>query len=122
MRPLVICAVLAVGVASAWGQDGAGVSWRDYTDARLCALEKATSLNAGAMEKRLDNLAKPNGFMPRGEYTAEHMKVVADINDLREFRARLEGKASQVSVMLTLAVAVIGIILSALGLWRKTGG
>ena len=51
----------------------------------------------------------------------EHDFVLADIRDLRESRASLEGKASQNSVLFAYLVSGIGILLSVVSLIIHVG-
>ena len=55
-------------------------------------------------------------LMPRSEFIIQHERVLEDIRQLRESKAMLEGKASQSSVMISLAIAVIGVGISLVAL------
>jgi hypothetical protein len=100
--------------------DNGKVTLKDYFEMRIAALEKATEVSAAQLERRLEGMNEfraqlkdqAAGFFPRSEHEIYTKKVDDDIRLLRESKAMLEGKASQLSVNITLFVAVIGIIVS----------
>jgi hypothetical protein len=53
-----------------------------------------------------------NLFLTKAEYTACKEKIDEDIRLLRESRAELHGKASQMQANIALAIAIIGILMS----------
>jgi hypothetical protein len=57
--------------------------------------------------------------MPRAEYEIYHRKVEEDIRMLQKYQATMEGKASQNSVNLALAISIIGTIMAFIGLVEK---
>ena len=84
------------------GKDGVSLKQylRDYVDIRLAALEKAETLAHQIVK-------------------VEHKSVCDDIErlermirDLELSRAELQGKASQQSVMIAQAIAIVGLIVT----------
>lgn len=111
------------------------VSWRDYVDTRLGALEKAAEASHVAMEKATivaqtaieNRLASMNEIREtmrdqatrmatRAELGIAQDAIEKDLRALREFRAELQGKASQSQVNVALLLAVLGPLLS-VALW-----
>ena len=88
------------------------------------AKDLALQLSSDSLEKRLDAMNQFRAqikeerlfLLPRAEYIIQHERLVDDIRILRESKAMLEGKASQSSVMISLAIAVIGIGISLVAL------
>ena len=103
------------------------ITLKEYFEVRVTALEKATTLAAEQMDKRLEGMNEFRGqlkdqgatFLTRNEYAIAHEKLCDDIKLLREFRAQLEGKASQQAVILAMIISVIGIILSIVSLVKE---
>jgi ABC-type antimicrobial peptide transport system permease subunit len=101
-------------------------AYKVYTESRLVSLEKATSIAASNMEKRLegmnefrDQLRDQTGtFITRIEIESQIKKIEEDIKVLRESKANLEGKASQQSVYIAYLIALIGIIIGVINLIR----
>ena len=121
-----------------------GITLRDYMEARLSAIEKASQLAAQAditakaltrqegedMRRRLDatatctelesleqRLTATNNLIDR-----QVKSLSDDIRSLSEFRAEVRGKASQQSVMIALGVSGLGVVLSIVSLVEKLGG
>ena len=96
------------------------VSWRDYVDSRLEALETANSLSRENLATRLDTMnefrgqlrEQAAGLFTRAEHVIFMEKVNSEITQLRESNARAEGKASQTSVLFAYGLSVIGILVS----------
>lgn len=104
--------------ADAW------VSLKTYVDARFAAEEKAKDLWRETVNSRLevangiraqfnDHFSKT---VPRGEWSLAHDRLVDDIRQLREDKARLEGKASQTSFLVVLVISLLGLALAAASL------
>lgn len=99
------------------------VSWRDYVDMRIAALEQATVLAAGEMRERLAGMNEfretlrdqATRFVTRTELEV----LERDIRDLQKSRDVLAGKASQQSVNVALVISALGLILGVLGLIVK---
>lgn len=100
------------------------VTLRDFVKAKLQALEKANVLFqrvldarlAGMNEFREDLRRQANTFITRDEFLAMHERVKEDIRSLRESRAQLQGKASHQSVMVAIALALIGNMIGAIAI------
>ena len=98
------------------------VPLKEYADARfeaICrALDKAEDTLAARLasmnefrDQLKDQAAK---FITREEVSLMLGPVCDDIRIVRDFMTRQEGKASQSSVLLALAIAVAGLVLGAL--------
>jgi ribosome-binding ATPase YchF (GTP1/OBG family) len=113
------------------------ISLREYFDSKIedlenlmitkvLGLDKATTLAANNMERRLEGMNEFRQqlkdqsltFLTRSEYEQFIRRVDEDIRMLRESKALLEGKASQNYVNFSVLVSIIGIILSAIALTR----
>jgi hypothetical protein len=69
----------------------------------------------------LDELKKMSGkYISRDEHNIMMNRMESDVRMLRESRAELAGKASQLYVNITLAISIIGLAISILGLLRHT--
>ena len=94
------------------------VPLRDYFEARVAALEKASEVSAKALDRRLDAMNEireamrdmSSGMATRTELDNAKEAIEKDLRGLREFRAELQGKASQSQANLTLAL--LSILLS----------
>ena len=80
------------------------VTWRDYVDVRLQAIENRMA----SVEVKAAN----GGYFTRAEHVLYKDVVDNAISGLRERNARAEGKASQTSVMLFGAVSVISLLVA----------
>jgi hypothetical protein len=100
------------------------VSLKEHVESRLMALEKATVLAARTLEKRLegmnefrDALKNQAGlFATRSEVQIQVEKLGEDIKILREYKAALEGKASQLYVTMTLIIAIVSTFIAVVSL------
>jgi len=107
--------------------DAEFVTLRDYIDTRLESIDREKEVAYRAMEKRLDGMnefrdtLKDQGgtFLTKNEYCNFKDSVEKDLRMLRESRAELAGKASQLSVNISLLIAIIGLILS---IWSRLQG
>ena len=107
------------------------ISLKEYVDVKIAATselfetkisaaEKAVSLASNTLAARLDLMNEfrmqlkdqAGSFFPRAEHDIYIKTVDKDIRELRESKASLEGKASQLSVNITLIIAIVGIFLS----------
>ena len=104
-----------------------GVTWREYVDTRINALEKATEAARVNMDRRLDSMneireqlrAQADTFVTGVEHKAlcdrlERLDV--GIRSLELSRSELYGKASQHSVNQATLIAAIGIALAIIGI------
>lgn len=95
------------------------VSLRDYMEARLNAMDRATEVARASMDKRLDGmnefrnaLKDQSGQMvTRAEMDLKIGPIIKDIADLNNFKASHEGKASQISVIISLGIGLLGLAL-----------
>ena len=100
--------------------NGAYVSLKEYVEAKLTAMEKATDLQqqvyserfAGVNEFRqaLDDYVK--SLVPRAEYEVKHQALEEAINSLKEYRAELKGMASNSEVNRVTWLAIFSMLLS----------
>jgi len=101
-----------------------GVTLREYFEARLSAVEQASNLAACALEKRLGSMNEfrdtlrdqASKFVTREEVTHQLRPILAELSELKTYRDRMEGKASQQSVMVSLVIAVIGVVTGVISL------
>jgi len=93
---------------------------RLYLDSKFDALDVSTKVAYNAMEKRLEGMNEfrqamadqSNTFVTRSEISQFTDRVNADLRMLRESKAELQGKASQLSVNIALFLSVAGIGIS----------
>ena len=94
-------------------------------EAHLEATDKAVEVAKQGLDRRLEGMnefrealkEQASHFVTK----AEHAFVMADIRDLRESRAKLEGMASQRSVYVVYAISIVSFMLSVIELikdWR----
>jgi len=110
--------------------DPTSVPLRDHFEARLAAMEKATSLATRQLEERLHGM---NEFrqqlrdqaaqhISRDEFCAKLDHIQDAIDDLKKSRDTLAGKASQQSVNVALLLSMLGLLIGAIGLAQKLFG
>ena len=106
-----------------------GVSLKEYFDTRLDAVQMSTELAARSLESRLSQMNEIREAMREqaarspsrdevnilidklaSETRIEIRKICADINDLKLSRAELHGKASQSSLNISMALALLGLL------------
>lgn len=100
------------------------VSLRDHFDSRIVAIEKYTATAAGVLEKRLESMNEfrealknqATQFVTRAELNAIRERFDLDIRILREYKAAMDGKASQLSVIISALIAVVSLAISILGI------
>ncbi|RPJ40105.1 MAG: hypothetical protein EHM35_00435 [Planctomycetaceae bacterium] len=112
------------GVALKEHLEGQISALRCFYDARFVGLEKAI----GTSERRLDErLASMNEFrsamgdlgarmVTRTEMAVQLEKIAAAVDDLKQFRDRLDGKASQQSVTMAQLMGMAGLLLGLVSL------
>ena len=99
------------------------ITWRDYVDTRLSALERAGELERKNLEHRLDSMNairdqlrdQADSFVTNVEHDAvcdRLERIDRDIRELRESRAELAGKASQTSVLISYILAIVSLIMA----------
>jgi hypothetical protein len=111
---------------------------RDYFEAVIAALEKATAMAAGSMEKRLDGM---NEFRDALKDQAARLATVSDVDlkiskateplcirvdqieatqkELRTFKDQLTGRASMSAVYISYGLAGISFALAVIGLLMR---
>jgi hypothetical protein len=113
------------------------ISLKEYFETRLRDLEKATTIvasnlekstaiAASAMERRLEGMNEfrnqlkdqTSTFVVRSEYNSTLSRLNEDIRVLRESKATMDGKASQMSTNISTIIAIIGLIISLVGFFR----
>ena len=105
-----------------------------HTDTQLRSMDRATCLALQTMDKRLEGM---NEFREALKDTTARLatrdelrmqatrnreiveRLDADINELKHYRATMEGKASQSSVNAATMLSVIGLILALISLALK---
>jgi hypothetical protein len=114
------------------------VDMKQYVDSKCADFEKvcvakhagtdhALDLASTALDKRLEGMNEfrntlrdqAGGFLTRSEYNFAHEKISTDVAELKTFRAVIESKASQTSMMITMAIALIGLLVSVVSLFFK---
>jgi len=112
-----------------------GVSLKEYTESRLAAehdyfekrieaLEKATCVATATMDRRLAGMNEFREAMSdmssrmatRTEMQLRVDQLSVDISDLRKSRDIATGKASTTSVLITLALSLVGLAISLVNL------
>jgi hypothetical protein len=101
-------------------EDPSYVSFKDYIDTRIDAIDKATSAAYESMQQRLAGMNEfreslkdqNNKYMSRDEVYAKLQLIENDIRILRESRAELAGKASQKSVTIAFIFSGLGILIA----------
>jgi hypothetical protein len=58
-------------------------------------------------------------YLTKDEFNIQHLRVQDDIRILRESKAQLEGKASQTSVLISYAIALISLIIAIISYYHK---
>ena len=114
-----------MGAVGAMGTVGV-VGWRDYVEARLVGIEKAIAIAKDNSDHRLNSMNDLRGdrrrqsetFISRAEVTAIVTSIEKDLRVLRESKANLEGKASQLSVTIAMIVAFLGLVVGLIGIVR----
>lgn len=103
------------------------VSLKVLAEQRFDAMDKALHVATQQMDKRLDGMNEfreslrdqAAQMVTRTECSILHKKIDEDLRILRESKAMLEGKASQLSVNITLAIAIVGSIVSVVALLTR---
>ena len=98
-------------------------SLKEAFQAKLDGIDKATALREIALDKRLEAMNEFRGSLKdqQGNFItrSEHNFVVNDIRELRESRAKLEGKADQSYVNRVLVLSVISILISIIAIGMR---
>jgi hypothetical protein len=95
---------------------------KEYLNVQIEALKHATLIAKESMEKRLDSMNEfretlkdqTNSFIPRQEYKESIFSLQKQVDDLKQSRDILAGKASQSSVNIAYILTAISLLLSVL--------
>jgi len=101
------------------------IQWLDrHLETRIKNVQDVLDKAESQLDKRLigmnefrETLRDQSGlFFTRAEHDIYAKKIDEDVRLLREYRATMEGKASQSSVNVALIIAVVGIIIGVITL------
>lgn len=112
-----------------------GVSLRDYFELRFNSMDKALTLSQETLEVRLERMNEfreamqdqSSHFVTREEMAlmlqrqaAENAvklsEICTNVENLKTYKATMEGKASQNSVVFSAVIALIGLLLAVVSL------
>lgn len=101
-------------------QPDLSIPLKEYFDARFDAIDKATTLAAEQMNKRLEGMneireamrEQAANFATCAEVNAKFALVDKDLRTLLDYKAELEGKASLTSVYVAWILAGAGLLVS----------
>ena len=89
---------------------------KEYYEIRFLSMEKAVATAQSALDKRLDGMNEFRSTLKDQSASfitrAEHAALEREIQDLRESRAELTGKASQTSVLVAYILSALGLLVS----------
>ena len=97
---------------------------------RLEAIDKAVQVAHGVLQERLEGMnlfrdqlrEQATTFATRAETDLRHDAIEKDLRELRLYKAKIEGMASQRSVNFTMIIAVVGAIAGVVGLMLRMTG
>lgn len=103
------------------------VTLREYLESRISAVEKSIDVANQAMQKRLEGMNEfrdtlkdqASRFVTRDELDTKMNGLNAKLEDLKYFKASLEGKASQMQANIILLISIIGLAVSIVSLLIK---
>jgi len=103
------------------------ISLKEYFEQRFDTLEKDMNKASAQMDKRLEGMNEfrsalkdqSGKFLTKDEFNIQHLRVQDDIRILRESKATLEGKASQTSVFISYAIALISFVVAIISYFHK---
>jgi hypothetical protein len=103
-------------------------SLKELIETRLESMEEAKELQAVEYARRLELLnneaerlrCMQSTYLPREVFDVKTTEISSKLDELRLFRASLEGKASQTSVFVAWGFAILGIIIGILGLVTRS--
>jgi len=106
---------------------GDGVTLRDLVMSKFEGNDKATQLAYDSMNKRLEGMNEfrdqlkdqASRFITRDEFGIITNRLIEDIRELREGKARLEGKADQSSVNKAFTLSIIGLVVALVSLLTR---
>ena len=100
---------------------------KEFITEKFVNLEKTTELARSSMEKRLDGMNEfrdtlkdqASRFVTRSELETIVEKIGSEIKLLNKSKDILEGKASQLSVNITLTVSIVSVLIAIIALIHK---
>jgi hypothetical protein len=95
--------------------------------AKIDMIDKSTKLAADSMEKRLEGMNEFRDalkdqtakFIMTDKWDLVITNIYKEIRELRDFKAMVEGKASQLSVLITFAVSIASLVAAIIALFIK---
>ena len=85
-------------------------------EAQIESFDKALNLAREQLEKRLEGMNEFRQSLKDQNSTfvtkTEHSFICQDVRDLRENKARMEGKADQKSVMQVMIISIVSLFIS----------
>ncbi len=102
------------------------VSLEKHFETRIIAIEKSIEATAKVLDRRLEGMNEfrealkdqASKFITRSELNVIIQRLDVDIRVLREYKATMEGKASQTSVSFAYAIAIISLIVGIVGYFK----
>ena len=103
-----------------------GVTLKEYVDLRFNEAQRAIDKAEQLMSARLVSMNEFRGqlsdqaatFLTRETYDAKHALLQTQVDDLRLYKAALDGKANQSSVTWAYFIGGIGLLLSVIDFVR----
>jgi hypothetical protein len=102
-------------------------SLQTLMESRLAAIERATTVALAQLDRRLEGMNEFRDVLKdqtgrlatKDEVAAQLERVNVQIVELKEFRALLEGKASQSSVNVFMLMSALSLLVAFIGLALK---
>ena len=99
------------------------VTLKEYVEARLQGMDRATEMARLSMEKRLDAMNEFRDTLRDQAATlvprSEHDLLARQIEECRRVQAVQEGKASQLSVNLAYLISALSLAIAVIDLFKK---
>ena len=106
---------------------------RELAEAKERASEIAGTLSKEVLDARMHAsnqvreqlTAQATTFVDKSVYAVQHQEIANKVEDLRLVNAKVEGKADQSAVTISIGIAVVGILISIFNLviyWLSRGG
>jgi hypothetical protein len=83
---------------------------------KFSEVDKAINLASADMERRMNGF--PDQFVKKGDADVEIAQLKSDVKVLNDIKNRMEGKASQNSMILALVISIISLLIALGGLLR----
>ena len=102
------------------------IALREYVDKLFELKDQALNLSSAELSRRLDILNGEAGrlrtmqetYLPREVADSRFEQLLGEVSDLKLYKARMEGMASQTSVIIAYVISTIGILLGIIGLFK----